>query len=56
MGPGMQPGTYHQHAALNDEAPTLSALLGIETPSGSSGRVLVEALSRQTAPRPVLTR
>jgi predicted AlkP superfamily pyrophosphatase or phosphodiesterase len=49
MGPGVQPGTYHQHAALNDVAPTLSALLGIETPSGSSGRVLVEVLTRQQA-------
>jgi hypothetical protein len=56
MGPGMQSGTYHQHVALNDVAPTLSALLGIETPSGSSGRVLVEALSRQTTPRQMLTR
>lgn len=46
MGPGVTPGTYHQHVALNDVAPTLSALLRVETPSGSSGRVLVEALAR----------
>jgi hypothetical protein len=38
------PGAYHRHAALNDAAPTLAALLRIETPSGSSGRALVEAL------------
>jgi arylsulfatase A-like enzyme len=53
MGPGVIPGTYHQHAALNDLAPTLAALIGVEAPSGSSGRVLHEALSaRLPGPRP----
>ena len=44
MGPGVKPGAYHQHAALNDLAPTLATLLKIEIPGGSSGRVLTEAL------------
>lgn len=44
MGPGLLPGLYAQHAAMNDIAPTLATLLGTESPSGSSGRVLVEAL------------
>jgi hypothetical protein len=48
MGPGIQTGRYHGNARLNDLAPTLATLLGIETPSGSSGRVLGEAL----LPRP----
>jgi len=42
MGPGIREGRYYQHAALNDVAPTLAALLDIETPSGSVGRVLHE--------------
>jgi arylsulfatase A-like enzyme len=43
-GPGIRPGRYHGAVALNDLAPTLATLLEVETPSGSSGRVLVEAL------------
>jgi arylsulfatase A-like enzyme len=50
MGPGIKGGTYHTAAALNDLAPTLAALLAIETPSGSSGRVLVEALMPAASP------
>jgi hypothetical protein len=46
MGPGVRPGRYHEAVALNDLAPTLATLLEIETPSGSAGRVLVEALTR----------
>jgi len=49
MGPGIAPGLYAQHVALNDLAPTLATLLGVETPSGSSGRVLVEALAPASA-------
>ncbi len=45
MGPGIKGGAYHTAAALNDLAPTLAALLHIETPSGSAGRVLAEALA-----------
>jgi predicted AlkP superfamily pyrophosphatase or phosphodiesterase len=44
MGPGVVPGVYHQRAAMNDLAPTLAALLGVEPPTGSEGRVLHEAL------------
>jgi predicted AlkP superfamily pyrophosphatase or phosphodiesterase len=49
MGPGIEPGVYHEKVALNDLAPTLAALLGVEPPSGSEGRVLHEALKRSTA-------
>lgn len=44
MGPGVVAGVYHQRAAMNDLAPTLAALLGVEPPAGSQGRVLHEAL------------
>jgi arylsulfatase A-like enzyme len=44
MGPGIRPGRYAQTVALNDLAPTLATLLGIETPSGASGRALAEIL------------
>jgi len=43
MGRGIKPGLYSDQAALNDLAPTLATLLGVEIPSGSSGRVLTEA-------------
>jgi arylsulfatase A-like enzyme len=46
MGPGIVAGTYRAHVSLNDVAPTLAALLQTATPSGSSGRVLVEALAK----------
>jgi predicted AlkP superfamily pyrophosphatase or phosphodiesterase len=42
MGPGIQAGRFDQTIAVNDIAPTLATLLGIETPSGSVGRVLRE--------------
>ncbi len=44
MGPGIKPGFYDQNVAINDIAPTLSTLLEVETPSGSTGRVLSEML------------
>jgi predicted AlkP superfamily pyrophosphatase or phosphodiesterase len=44
MGPGVRPGSYLREAALNDLAPTLAHLLKIETPAGSSGRILSEAI------------
>ncbi len=44
MGPGIRPGTYYESAVLNDLAPTVAAMLDIEIPSGSVGRVLDEAL------------
>lgn len=46
MGPGVEPGVYPGRVALNDLAPTLATLLGIEPPSGSQGRPLVEAMRR----------
>ena len=45
MGPGIRSGRYHDSVVLNDLAPTLATLLGIETPSGASGRALSEALA-----------
>jgi hypothetical protein len=42
FGPGIKPGGYYQRIAMNDIAPTLSAMFGIEAPSGSIGRVLSE--------------
>ena len=44
MGRRIKPGEYSQAAALNDLAPTISTLLGVEIPAASSGRVLTEAL------------
>ncbi|MCG6920917.1 MAG: alkaline phosphatase family protein [Acidobacteria bacterium] len=46
MGPGIRAGWYDRTVALNDLAPTLATLLGVETPSGSSGQALVEAITR----------
>jgi predicted AlkP superfamily pyrophosphatase or phosphodiesterase len=40
MGAQIKPGIYTQSIAPNDIAPTLAALLGVEPPSGSIGRVL----------------
>jgi hypothetical protein len=42
MGAGIRPGTYYQSVIVNDIAPTLAAILEIETPAGSIGRVLNE--------------
>jgi predicted AlkP superfamily pyrophosphatase or phosphodiesterase len=44
-GPRIKAGSYADHVALNDLAPTLAALLDVEPPSGSSGRVLREAIA-----------
>ncbi len=43
MGPGLREGTFYERVTLNDIAPTLSAILGIQLPSGSVGAVLDEA-------------
>jgi hypothetical protein len=45
MGPGIKPGRYAETIHPNDVAPTLATMLSIQTPSGSSGRVLTEMLS-----------
>ncbi len=52
MGPGIRAGAYHGPVALNDLAPTVATLLGIETPSGSVGRVLTEMLAPVEAVAP----
>jgi hypothetical protein len=44
MGGGIKPGRYDEDVAPNDVAPTLATMLDVETPSGSSGRVLTEIL------------
>ena len=44
MGPRIKPGTYSDRVALNDLAPTVTTIVGVDPPSGSSGRVLTEAL------------
>jgi arylsulfatase A-like enzyme len=43
MGRGFSAGRYEQEAAPSDIAPTLAAALGIQAPSNSTGRVLMEA-------------
>jgi predicted AlkP superfamily pyrophosphatase or phosphodiesterase len=45
MGAGIYPGVYDSRVGISDVAPTLTNLLHLETPSGSVGRVLDEALS-----------
>ncbi|MEN3338674.1 MAG: hypothetical protein V7647_2350 [Acidobacteriota bacterium] len=53
MGPGVVPGRYVSAVALNDAAPTISAILNIPAPSASVGRVLMEALQpRMQGPGP----
>jgi arylsulfatase A-like enzyme len=42
MGAGIKPGNQDANIAVNDIAPTLAAILRVETPSGSVGRVLAE--------------
>jgi len=44
-GPGIKAGTYDETIQPNDIAPTLATMLSVETPSGSSGRVLTEMLA-----------
>jgi len=47
MGPGIKKGRFDQTIAVNDIAPTLATLLGVETPSGSVGRVLAEVFAEE---------
>jgi arylsulfatase A-like enzyme len=44
MGKRFVPGRYLQAASPADIAPTLAALLGIQPPSNSTGRILAEAV------------
>ena len=50
MGRQIMPGSYPGHVALNDLAPTLATLVDVDAPSGSSGRVLTEALAAHMRP------
>jgi len=45
LGPGIKRGQYSRRVAVNDIAPTLAAILEIEPPSGSAGRILTEILN-----------
>lgn len=45
MGPGIKAGKYHAGIAVNDIAPTLATILGIEIPIGAEGRILSEIFS-----------
>ena len=47
-----QPGTYRQHSEPVDLAVTLASLLGINSPTHATGRVLVEALVSSKADNP----
>lgn len=44
LGPQIKGGHYLEHIIVNDIAPTLAAILGTDTPTGSCGRVLTEIL------------
>jgi hypothetical protein len=44
MAHAVKPGKYAGRVALNDLAPTLAALIDVDAPAGSSGRVLTEAI------------
>jgi hypothetical protein len=46
LGPGIKAGDYNGTIMPNDIAPTLATILHVQTPSGSSGRVLTEMLDR----------
>jgi hypothetical protein len=56
MGPQISPGSYRDHVALNDLAPTLASLIGVDAPAGSSGRVLTEAIDKVASHPPSLGR
>ena len=49
MGHSIKRGAYSEHVALNDLAPTLATLIDVDPPSGSSGRVLTEAIVQRPA-------
>jgi arylsulfatase A-like enzyme len=44
FGIGIRPGMHYESVTINDVAPTLAAILGVETPSGAAGRILAEIL------------
>jgi hypothetical protein len=44
LGRGIKPGAYRERILVNDIAPTLANILGVETPTSAIGRVLGEIL------------
>lgn len=50
-GAGIRPGVYTERVGISDVAPTLAALLAVETPSGSVGRILPEIVSPHALPK-----
>lgn len=42
MGTGIRPGKTHRNIGMTDIAPTLAAILNIQTPSGTIGQVITE--------------
>jgi predicted AlkP superfamily pyrophosphatase or phosphodiesterase len=46
-GAGIHAGVRYEPIKVNDIAPTLAAILGIETPSGSIGRILPEVMEQK---------
>ncbi len=46
-GPGIHAGVHYEPVKVNDIAPTLAAILGVETPSGSVGRILTEIVEQK---------
>jgi len=50
MGSGVRARRFNERISVNDIAPTLATMLEIETPSGSSGRVLDEILADRYEP------
>ena len=53
FGAGIRPGTYTERIGISDVAPTLAALLYVETPSGSVGHVLPEIVAPSRLPSSV---
>jgi hypothetical protein len=47
LGSGIKPGKYYGAITVNDIAPTLAALLGVEQPSGTAGRILSEMFTKE---------
>jgi hypothetical protein len=43
-GAGVRPGMYAQQVGISDVAPTLAAILHVETPSGSVGHILEQLI------------
>ncbi len=56
MGPGIRAGHYDETVALNDLAPTVATMIGVETPGGSQGRVLHEMFAPAATDRVPSTR